>query len=58
MGGTSSAFACFVMPAAFAIKIGLDKESKAQKIGIWSLAVGGTVVGVLSTGVTVYSMFT
>ncbi|GMI11177.1 hypothetical protein TrLO_g15530 [Triparma laevis f. longispina] len=59
MGGTASAFVCFVLPAAFAIKLGyLEKEEEKYTLwGAWALAVGGVVVGVVSTSVTIYGIF-
>lgn len=51
LGGTSSAFVCFVLPAAFAIKLGVG--SLPFKIGVWSLFIGGIVAGVGSTVITV-----
>ena len=52
MGGTASAFVCFVLPAAFAIKLDYLKPG-VTKVGAWALAVGGVLVGVVSTAVTV-----
>ncbi len=60
MGGTASAFVCFIMPAAFAIKLGPAVPTMRTSLGrlaVWSLAVGGVLVGVLSTAVTVGSLF-
>lgn len=61
MGGTTSAFVCFILPAAFAIL--LDKQSRLdvcmwERVAMWSLAVGGATVGVLSTAITLYGVVT
>ena len=94
MGGTTSAFVCFVLPAAFAIHLermqrgllagggesygtlllagnGEDPEkataeninkdaghqiTRCEVVGSWILAVGGVVVGVVSTSVTIYNL--
>jgi amino acid permease len=58
MGGTASSFVCFVMPAAFGIKLNLG-EGKGPLFngGMWALAVGGAAIGFLSTGVTIYGIF-
>jgi amino acid permease len=56
MGGTASAFVCFVLPAAFAIKLNLYKDKLGLKIATWALAIGGAVIGTLSTVVTIYNM--
>jgi amino acid permease len=56
MGGTASAFVCFVLPAAFAIKLGFTKNEPLTHAATWALAVGGAAVGTLSTVVTIYGM--
>ena len=59
MGGTTSAFVCFILPAAFALKLEKTKRmtlSFGEKLGCWCLAIGGVVVGVLSTFVTIYNL--
>ena len=59
MGGTSSAFVCFVLPAMFGIKLnsmGVIKDSKIRRVGMWLLAVGGIVIGATSTAVTIYNL--
>ena len=59
MGGTTSAFVCFILPAAFAIRLENTQRmqlSTGERIGSWCLAVGGVVVGVLSTFVTIYNL--
>ena len=59
MGGTTSAFVCFILPAAFAIR--LQREGRLRMSGLemcasWGLACGGAAVGLLSTFVTVYNI--
>jgi hypothetical protein len=54
MGGTASAFVCFVLPAAFALKVGVVKDSPVKQALVWALAVGGGSIGALSTAVTIY----
>jgi hypothetical protein len=55
MGGTASAFVCFCLPAAFAIKTRVVAHSRVQTIGAWALCVGGGILGAVSTGLTIYS---
>jgi hypothetical protein len=57
MGGTASAFVCFVLPAGFAIKLNLGTSSKLMNFGIWGLAIGGTLCGTLSTTMTIIGFF-
>ncbi len=56
LGSTTSSFVCFVLPAAFALKIGFTKKRPGLHIATWCLAIGGAAVGFLSTGVTIYGM--
>lgn len=61
MGGTTSAFVCFILPAAFAIKLsrrGVMQLGSWHSCGTWSLVIGGIIVGMLSTGVTIYGIAT
>ena len=57
MGSTASAFVCFVLPAAFGLKLNL-RESRSQKgrVGCWILLVGGVALGVVATTVTVMGL--
>jgi amino acid permease len=57
MGGTASAFVCFVLPAGFAIRLNLGEGSRLMTAGIWGLAFGGTAFGLLSTTITVMGFF-
>jgi amino acid permease len=59
MGGTTSAFVCFILPAAFAIRLqrqGRLRMSALETCASWGLACGGAAVGLLSTFVTVYNI--
>lgn len=53
MGSTSSAFVCFVMPAAFGLRLGLPEASgPLGGFACRALFGGGIVVGALATAVT------
>lgn len=59
MGGTTSAFVCFILPAAFVIRLqreGRLRMSPLETCASWGLACGGAAVGLLSTFVTVYNI--
>ena len=59
MGGTTSAFVCFILPAAFAIRLQRERRlrmSTPEVCAAWTLACGGATVGILSTFVTVYNI--
>ena len=50
MGSTSSAFVCFVLPAAFALKLRVPEvRGPIGCIGAWALLLGGTVLGAIAT---------
>ena len=53
LGGTSSAFVCFMLPAAFGWKLSLPQASGAGAVACASLFCAGLVVGISSTYVTV-----
>lgn len=55
LGGTSSAFVCYVLPAAFMIKLGdkLGAQSCLFWFGVWALFIGGIAAGIGSTTITV-----
>ena len=59
MGGTASAIIGFILPGLFALRLRIDKNKKSS-LGYWLLAwtlvIGGIVVGILSTTVTIYGM--
>lgn len=58
MGGTASAFVCFILPAAFAWHYNLPEvRSRSGKLACAALFIVGIVVSVLSTSVTVSEMF-
>ena len=54
VGGTAAALLGFIMPAVFALKLDLAPSNSAKMVFTWSLLVGGSIVGVVSTGVTLY----
>ena len=57
--GTTSAFVCFILPAAFAIRLdstGRMLLSFVERVLCWCLAIGGFVIGSLSTFVTIYNI--
>ena len=59
MGGTTSAFVCFILPAAFVIRLqreGRLRMTTFEVCASWALACGGATVGILSTFVTVYNI--
>jgi len=57
MGGTASAFVCFILPAAFAWHYDLPEvRSRAGKLACASLFLVGCAVSVLSTTVTLAEM--
>ena len=66
MGGTASSIICFIFPGLFVLKMkqaGDDTPSYLlptllRKIQAWALILGGSLIGILSTAVTLYSMFT
>ena len=65
MGGTASSIICFIFPGFFVIKMKQVRYDAPfyplptvwRKIQAWTLILGGSVVGILSTAVTLYSMF-
>jgi len=59
VAGTTSAFVCFILPAAFVLKLQQTKRLQLTTCEwwlSWCLASGGCVVGVLSTYVTLYNL--
>ena len=59
VAGTTSAFVCFILPAAFVLKLQQTKRlqlTTGEWWLSWCLASGGCVVGVLSTYVTLYNL--
>lgn len=61
LGGTASAFVCFVLPAAFAIKLQLARNMRPAKrlrfnVAVWTLFIGGIVAGVGSTVYTIVAL--
>ena len=55
VGGSCSAFCCFVVPAMIALKLG--GRSKTVTFFTWMMLIVGAVAGVLSTGYAVYNNF-
>ena len=57
LGGFASSLTGLIMPAAFFLKLGLAEGNTRKKLKAWTLVVGGAIIGLLSTGVTIESMF-
>ena len=67
MGGTASSVICFVFPGLFVLEMkqaGDDDDIPPQlsptrwrTVQAWSLIVGGSLIGILSTCITLYNMF-
>lgn len=57
IGGTCSTVVCFCLPAAFILKLEDGPVLGRKKIGSLLLFMGAVVIGVLGTGVTVWSSF-
>jgi len=67
MGGTASSVICFIFPGLFVVKMkqaGDDDDPPHQPptlwrtIQAWILILGGSLIGILSTCVTLYNVFT
>jgi amino acid permease len=61
MGGTCSAFVCFIMPAAVARQLGEGVPHNRSRLGraaVAGLGAFGLLVGVCSTATTTYDIFT
>lgn len=61
MGGSSAACICFIMPSLFYLKMhdyntAKNRSELCRYVGVWCLLVGGFVIGVLGTAVTIYSL--
>ncbi len=55
MGGTTSSFVCFVLPALITLR--LDSEKRGlYRIGAWALAICGSALGLASTVATLRSL--
>jgi len=68
MGGTASSLICFVFPGLFEIKmeqrengireqLQIPSTNLRRKIQAWTMVLCGGLIGILSTGVTLYSTF-
>jgi len=58
VGGTTSAFICFVLPALFALKMGLYTGDPWRRALLVLVAVMGGMGGILSTTITLVSLTT
>ena len=59
MGGTSSAFVCFMLPAAFAWKLDVpEARGWTGRAGCATLFLSGLLVGGLSTATTIVQLVT
>ncbi|KAL1519318.1 hypothetical protein AB1Y20_022844 [Prymnesium parvum] len=57
LGGTSSAFVCFMLPAAFGWSLDLQQVRGAGRLACASLFLAGLAVGIGSTAVTLHTLF-
>eukprot|EP00470_Lotharella_oceanica_P015535 CAMPEP_0170194294 /NCGR_PEP_ID=MMETSP0040_2-20121228/58907_1 /TAXON_ID=641309 /ORGANISM="Lotharella oceanica, Strain CCMP622" /LENGTH=111 /DNA_ID=CAMNT_0010443181 /DNA_START=15 /DNA_END=353 /DNA_ORIENTATION=- len=62
MGSTTSSFVCFILPAILTIKLihkgKLPRPPFSKIVAIFGLAIGGAVLGVASTCITVAQLLT
>ena len=57
MGSTSSAFVCFVLPAAFGLRLRLPEARGALgTAACWAMVVGGVAIGAVATSNTIGSL--
>ena len=57
MGSTSSALVCFVLPAAFGLKLDLpEARGLTGKVACIALLVGGALLGAIATSVTIMGL--
>ena len=56
MGATTSAFVCYILPALFALKIYIEPQWSFRKMKAAALVVGGVIIGVLGTAVTIWQL--
>ena len=58
MGGTASAYVCFIMPAAFGLRLHLPEASgPVGSVACRALLLGGILVGIVATAVTTVGLF-
>ena len=55
MGGTTSCIINFILPGMFALKLGVHGIERG-KTTAFVLIIGGALIGILSTGVTIYGL--
>lgn len=55
IGGTCSAVVCFILPAAYMLKVLEGPMTKGEKLGPLVLLIGAAIIGILSTSITIYS---
>eukprot|EP00744_Colponema_vietnamica_P007174 GILI01010359.1.p1 GENE.GILI01010359.1~~GILI01010359.1.p1 ORF type:complete len:534 (-),score=143.64 GILI01010359.1:524-2125(-) len=55
LGGTASAFVCFILPGAFILK--LSSQPITHNLGPLALVVGGALAGLLATSCTILNWF-
>jgi amino acid permease len=57
LGGTTSSLLGFCVPGMLGLQLSRDTDDPSLKPVSWTLLIGGLVVGVLTTGVTLYHQF-
>ncbi|RHY23698.1 hypothetical protein DYB32_009086 [Aphanomyces invadans] len=57
IGGTCSSVVCFCFPAAFVLKLEPGPICSRAKLGPLVLFIGSAIIGIVSTGVTIWSNF-
>eukprot|EP00743_Colponemidia_sp_Colp-15_P003816 GILK01004116.1.p1 GENE.GILK01004116.1~~GILK01004116.1.p1 ORF type:complete len:562 (+),score=86.08 GILK01004116.1:152-1687(+) len=57
LGGTSSAFVCFILPGLFYLRLRKGPWYSRQKLPAFCLVVGGSFLGILSTTFSVLNLF-
>jgi amino acid permease len=57
LGGTTSSMLGFCIPGMLGLKLSRDTDDASLRPISWTLLIGGLVVGLLTTGVTIYQIF-
>ena len=57
LGGFASSLIGLIMPASFYLKLGLGDDNKWMRYAAWILIISGAMIGLLSTAVTIHSIF-
>jgi amino acid permease len=57
LGGTTSSVLGFCVPGMLGLKLSRDTDDPSLRPVSWTLLIGGLVVGILTTGVTIYEYF-